>query len=46
MGRIDAVISDKTVEDFRIAIVKRLGGKKGDFSKALEEAMQLWLKKD
>ncbi len=46
MGRIDAVFSDITVEDFRIAIVKRLGGRKGDFSKALEEVIQLWLKKD
>lgn len=46
MGRIDAVIADKVVEEFRLATVKRLGGKKGDFSKALEEAMKMWIKKE
>jgi len=44
MGRIDAVVSDNVVEEFRLVIVKRLGGKKGDFSKALEEAMKMWIK--
>ena len=46
MGRIDAVISDNVIEEFKIAMIKRLGGKKGDLSKALEEAMKMWIKKD
>jgi hypothetical protein len=46
MGRIDAIVSDETIESFKLAIVKRLGGKKGDLSKALEEAMELWVKSD
>lgn len=46
MGRIDAVISDSIIEEFRVAVVRRLGGKKGDFSKALEDAMDLWTKQD
>lgn len=46
MGRIDAIIDDNTIHEFKIAIIKRLGGKKGDFSKALEQAMNLWIKSD
>jgi hypothetical protein len=46
MGRIDAIIDDNVIAEFKIAIIKRLGGKKGDFSKALEEAMILWSKQD
>ena len=46
MGRIDAIIDDNVISEFKIAIIKRLGGKKGDFSKALEQAMELWCKQD
>lgn len=46
MGRIDAIIEDNAIYDFKIAVIKRLGGKKGSFSKALEEAMKLWSKQD
>jgi hypothetical protein len=46
MGRIDAVIDDNTIQEFKIAVVKRKGGKKGDFSKALQEAMIQWLESD
>src|SRR3546814_6252368 len=28
------------------SIIKKLGGKKGDFSKALEQAMKLWIQND
>jgi ribbon-helix-helix protein len=46
MARIDAVVSDDLVTQFKMMMVKRLGGKKGDFSKALEQAMKLWIKND
>ena len=29
MGRIDAVIDDNVIRDFKIEVVKRKGGKKG-----------------
>ena len=44
MGRIDAVIDDNIIRDFKIEVVKRKGGKKGDFSIALKEAMDMWIK--
>jgi hypothetical protein len=43
MGRIDAIIDDDVIKKFRLEIVKRKGGKKGDFSIALKEAMNLWI---
>lgn len=46
MGRIDAIIEDNIIRDFRLEVVKRKGGKKGDFSIALKEAMNLWIKQD
>lgn len=44
VGRIDAVISDDIEARFRIEIVKRFGGKKGDLQRAVEEAIELWIK--
>ena len=44
MGRLDAVIDDSLEQNFRIEVVKRMGGRKGDISKALEEAMDLWIR--
>lgn len=43
MARIDAVINDDLEQEFRMEITKRLGGRKGDLSKALEEAINLWV---
>jgi hypothetical protein len=44
MGRLDAIIDDSLEQNFRIEVVKRMGGRKGDISKALEEAMDLWIR--
>ena len=46
MGRIDAIIDDNVIRDFRLAVVKRKGGKKGDLSIAVKEAMEMWIKSD
>lgn len=46
MGRIDAVISDELESEFRMEITKRLGGKKGDLQKAIQQAIELWIKGD
>jgi len=45
MGRIDIVISDELENKFRKEISNRLGMKKGNMSKAVEEAIIDWIKK-
>ena len=46
MARIDAVINDNLEQKFRIEITKRLGGRKGDLAKALEQAIDDWIQKE
>ena len=45
MGKLYIVLSDEVERRFRLEVVKRLGGKKGDLSAAIEEALKDWLKK-
>jgi hypothetical protein len=40
MGKLYIVISDEVERRLRLETVKRLGGKKGDLSAAVEEALQ------
>jgi hypothetical protein len=46
LGKIYVVLSDDVEHRLRYAIVKRLGGKKGNLSGAIEEAVNDWLGKD
>jgi hypothetical protein len=46
LGKIYVVLSDEVERRLRLTIVKRLGGKKGDLSVAIEEAVSDWLGKD
>jgi hypothetical protein len=46
LGKIYVVLSDDVERRLRLAIVKRLGGKKGNLSYAIEEAVSDWLGKD
>ena len=46
MGRIDVVIPDDLEAQFRIEVIKRFGGKKGDLQRAIKEAIELWIKSD
>jgi len=46
MGRMYIVLSDETERRLRLAAVTVLGGKKGDLSAAIEEAVKGWLKKN
>jgi hypothetical protein len=46
LGRIYLVLSDLVEWRLRLAIVERLGGKKGNLSGAVEEAVKDWLSKD
>ena len=43
MARINLVIEDELDEQFRTAVAKRLGMKKGNIKIAIEEAMRMWI---
>jgi hypothetical protein len=45
LGKLYIVISDEVERRLRLEVVKRLGGKKGDLSAAIEEALKDWLNK-
>jgi len=45
MGRVSVEISDELEKQFRIKTVERFGGKKGDLSRAVEEAVKVWIAK-
>jgi hypothetical protein len=45
LGKLYIVISDEVERRLRLETVKRLGGKKGDLSAAIEEALKDWLNK-
>ena len=46
MGKLNVIISDGLDEKFRLEIAKRLGMKKGNLTKAVEEAMEMWINSD
>ena len=39
MGRVSVAISDELEKQLRFKTIERFGGKKGDLSKAVEEAI-------
>jgi hypothetical protein len=41
MGTVEAIISDNVISEFKQNVVKRKGDTLGDFSSALEQAMQI-----
>jgi hypothetical protein len=45
MGRLLVLVPDALERKFRFAIVSMKGGKKGDLSGAVAEAIEDWLKK-
>ena len=44
MGRIDLILSDELEQELRIEAGKRFGARKGSLTKAVEEAIRLWIK--
>jgi hypothetical protein len=46
MGRISVVLSDGLEKKLRFKTVERFGGKKGDLSRAVEEAIKTWIVKE
>jgi hypothetical protein len=45
LGRIHIDISDELEKQLRLKTVERFGGKKGDLSKAVQEAAKTWIDK-
>ncbi|MFP3952306.1 MAG: ribbon-helix-helix domain-containing protein [Candidatus Bathyarchaeia archaeon] len=46
MGRITAYLSDELEKTLRLKTVERFGGRKGDLSRAVEEAVKTWVEMD
>jgi metal-responsive CopG/Arc/MetJ family transcriptional regulator len=44
MTRIDVNLPDDLVKELRQEVLNQFEGKKGDLSKAIEEAVRLWIK--
>jgi hypothetical protein len=45
MGRISVDIPDELEKQLRFKTIDRFGGKKGDLSRAVEEAVKTWIAK-
>ena len=43
--RLDVKILENLEREFRAEVTRRLGGRKGDVSKAVEEAIRLWIER-
>ena len=43
MGRISVELSDELEKQLRFKTIERFGGRKGDLSRAVEEAVRTWL---
>jgi hypothetical protein len=46
MGRVTVNLSDELEKKLRFKTIERFNGKKGDLSKAVEEAVKTWLEKE
>ncbi len=46
MGRMDVLIADDLEKEFRVRVAERLGGQRGAISKAVAEAIRLWLREE
>ena len=45
MGRITVMFSDELEKKLRFKTIERFGGRKGDLSRAVEEAVKMWIAK-
>ena len=45
MGKMNIIISEQTEKRFRDAVARYKGMRKGNISEALEEAIELWIRR-
>jgi hypothetical protein len=45
LGRINIEIPDELEKQLRLKTTEKFGGKKGDLSKAVQEAVKIWIDK-
>jgi hypothetical protein len=45
MGKVTVNISDELEKKLRFKTIERFGGRKGDLSRAVEEAIETWVEK-
>jgi hypothetical protein len=43
MGRISVELSDELERKLRLKTIERFGGRKGDLSRAVKEAVKTWI---
>jgi len=43
LGRINVDLSDEVEKQLRLKTVERFGGRKGDLSRAVQEAVKTWI---
>ena len=46
MGRISTELPDDLEKELRLKTIERFGGRKGDLSRAVEEAVKTWIAKE
>jgi len=46
MGRISVDLPDELEKQLRLKTVQKFGGKKGDLSRAVEDAIKTWIAKE
>ena len=46
MGRMDVQLEDNVIREFKMAILRRMGPRRGSLKDALQEAIHLWLVDD
>ena len=46
MARISVMLSDELETELRLKTIERFGGRKGDLSRAVEEAVKTWIAKE
>jgi hypothetical protein len=46
MGRVSVDMPDELEKKLRLKTIERFGGRKGDLSRAFEEAVEMWVNQE
>jgi hypothetical protein len=46
MGRVSVYLPDELEKRLRFKTIERFGGRKGDLTRAVKEAVKTWIEKD